>query len=335
MTRLLNGVGLGTFPFANPFTPVPEASAIALIEEYLRRGGKYFDTSPTYAFGAVEEMLGRALRGHRREDFFISTSCGYVRDGDAYRVSGRYEDVVRDCDESLERLGLDFLDIYMSHIPDPETPFAETMGALADLRRAGKVRAIAVSNVTLEQLRQYDASGDVEFVQNRFSLMNRSLSPEFIDYCQANEIGIVAYQVIERGLLTSASKTGSRAYRDGDLRLRKPEFADLVRSRLATWVQRALEPIAADYATSVTAVVIAWMLKQPEIVLAQMGATSLDQLVENLAGASLELTPDALTQIDAAYAELAEEIEEEEGRSVRAFMGLEDYDLYSGSASGR
>src|SRR5579864_2796892 len=262
MTRLLNGVGLGTFPFANPFTPVSESSALALIEEFLRRGGEYFDVSPTYAFGAVEEMLGRALRGRRREEFFISTSCGYVRDGDGYRVSGKYDDVVRDCDESLERLGLDFIDIYMSHIPDPAIPFSETMRALADLRSAGKVRAIAVSNVTLEQLGEYNQGGDVNFVQNRFSLINRSLSSQFIDYCKDNEIGIVAYQVIERGLLTP-SKNGLAEYREGDLRRRKPEFATPVQTRLREWVGRAIEPIADQSGSSVTALAIAWALQQP------------------------------------------------------------------------
>lgn len=336
MQRLSNGVGLGTFPFANPFSYVSDVGTTRIVHHYLESGGEYFDTSPTYAFGVVEESLGRALRGRRRQSFFISSSCGYVRDGNSYRISGRRADVIACCTESLQRLGVDYVDIYSSHIPDPTTSPRETAGALKELQDAGKARACAVSNVTLDQLRCYNGSGAISYVQNRFSLLNRSLDPGFVEYCREHDIGIIAYQVIERGLLTSVHpRSGMRKYRKTDLRRRKPEFARGKQARLRGWVQRAIQPIAAENGISVATLAVAWALNQPGVVLCQMGATSSAQVDDHLRAASFALSDDVAQAIELAYAALETEIRQDEDTSVRGFMGLENYDIYSGSASGR
>ena len=142
--KLLNGIGLGTFPFASPFTKVDESEALNIVTSYINGGGKYIDTAPTYAFGEVENLLGRILKKFNRDDFFINTSCGFIRQGNGYVKSGKYKDVIQDCEESLLRLGLNEIDLYISHTPDTETgtPFSETIAALEDLKKIYVKRSI-------------------------------------------------------------------------------------------------------------------------------------------------------------------------------------------------
>ena len=207
--------------------------------------------------------------------------------------------MIHECDESLRRLKLDYVDLYISHVPDPATPFAETMHALTDLKRAGKAKRIGVSNVSLEQLQDYNASGAVEFVQNRFSLINQDVSAEFQAYCQANNIGVVAYQVLDRGLLTEGvlKKLEMRA---DDLRRRKPEFRENVVRTIGEWVGASLQPIAESASISVTTLAIWWALQQPAIALCQCGATSVEQVRHILAAATFVGSPELKNEIDNA-----------------------------------
>lgn len=333
--KLLNGIGLGTFPLANPFTPVDEQTATRIVKTYLELGGQYIDTAPTYAFGKVETLLGKILKDFPRGRYFVNTSCGYVLgENGQFKVSGRYKDVIEDCEASLYRLGLDALDLYISHIPDPNTPFEETVRAMEDLRKQGKIKNIGVSNVTLEQLKEYNKTGSIQYVQNRFSLLNQSFAPDFIAYCQAHRIGIVAYQVIERGLLTNKVVDGI-VLREGDLRHKKPEFAREIRQVIGQWVGEHLKPIAEDLETSVSALAIWWALQQPAIALCQCGATEEAHVVSNLQAITMAPPSDTLDRINASYQILADEVHKEYSQSIREYMGLAQYSIYSGSASGK
>jgi methylglyoxal reductase len=335
MAMLLNGVGLGTFPFAGPFSEVSDGAA-AVLDAYFEAGGHYIDTAPTYDYGGVESLLGAELRKHPRERYFVNTSCGYVldADGEKFVVSGRPEDVVADCDASLQRLGLDFIDLYISHIPDPNVPFAETVGAMEDLRAAGKIRRIGVSNVTLDQLQEYNASGSISYVQNRFSYLNRSIDADFAAYCAEHEIGVVAYQVIERGMLTAKGNTVF-PLREGDLRNAKAEFAGEVRARISSWVAHSLAPLAAELGVPLSALAIWWALRQPFVALCQFGATSVAQIQDSMRVLALNLPEDVADRMDQAYQRLADEVAEDHGGSVRDFLRLSGYSFYSGSATGK
>lgn len=327
-------IGLGTFPFAGPFTLVDDEQALQIVQAYLDQGGSYLDTAPTYAFGRVESLLGDALRGRARETFFVNTSCGYVREGDGFRVSGKEQDVRADFFESLERLGLEYIDSYISHIPDLDTPFEETVGALELLKAEGLVRHIGVSNVTFDQLKLYCQYGDIELVQNRFSLINRSLDATFIDYCMERGIGIVAYQVIERGILSDVDHRISDL-RSGDLRSTKPEFADEVNALLRPWVKEMLQPIASTAGMSTACLAMAWAASQPGIAVVQAGATSSEQLSVIADARRAEINSSVARDVDDAYAELVARVRTEGASTVREFMGLESYNLYGGSASGK
>lgn len=334
MEKLFNGVGLGTFPFANPFGKVEETVASEVLHMFLRSGGKYIDVAPTYAFGQVEEFLGKELKKYARDDFFINTSCGYVLKDDKFVVSGKYDDVIADCDASLMRLGVDYIDLYISHIPDVSTPFDETMGALKELKQKGKIKHIGVSNVSLRQLKEYNVDGKVEFVQNRFSLLSNNGCEEFRKYLLDNSIGLVAYQVIDRGLLTN-KMLSSFILSENDLRSKKPEFKQEVVQELSRWINESMYPIAQKYGISITTLAIKWARNQDFVAMCQCGATN-PKYIKDFADVTSVNTPsDFYSEVDAAYNILSKHLQNTYGQTVREFMGLESYNLYSGSASGK
>ena len=334
MKKLFNSMGLGTFPFAGPFGKMDDENSREILVSFLNRCGKYIDVAPTYAFGKVEELIGDELSKIPRNRFFINTSCGYVRQGDKFVVSGKYNDVVDDCNASLKRLKLDYIDLYISHIPDINTPFSETVTAMRDLKNAGKIKHIGVSNVSLEQLKEYNYAGDIEFVQNRFSLLNHSINEEFAKYLLDNRIGLVAYQVLDRGLLTD-KMLGDFSVYEGDLRKKKPEFADNIVKEISIWVRDMLYPIAQKYGLSVTALAIKWAQKQKFVAMCQCGATKIEQL-DDFEMAVNKIVPTVFfDEVDAAYNSLENNLLNKYNNTIRQFMGLENYNLYSGSASGK
>lgn len=322
MMKPPNRIGLGTFPFASVFSKVSDYRAKSIVRKFLDLGGFYIDTAPIYGFAQAETLLGRTLQSIPRDKYYIASKCGYVWGSDKKpQLSGKYQDVISEFEKSLRRLNLERIDLYMSHVPDPDTPFEETMSALANLQAQRKIKDIGVSNVSLEQLQEYNKTGLVKFVQNRFSLLNRSFDPDFIAYCEEQGIGIIPYQVIERGLLTDKAVEGIEL-REGDLRHKKPEFVSEVRQVIGRWVGEHLEPIAEDLETSVSALAIWWALQQPAIAFCIVGATEEAQVVSNLRAVSLDPPDDTLERINTSCQALADEIDRNYGKSVREFMGL-------------
>lgn len=332
--KLYNGVGLGTFPFAGPFGSINEEDSSNILKTYLKGGGKYLDVAPTYAFGKVESFLGKELNDIERDKFFVNTSCGYIRNGDGFKVSGKYQDVIDDCEASLKRLGLNYIDLYISHIPDSKTPFSETMSALRKLKNEGKIKKIGVSNVNLEQLQEYNQEGEIEFVQNRFSLLNQAYSNEFIEYITENNIGLVAYQAIERGLLTDKMLKDFKID-SSDLRAKKPEFEKNIVKEISLWVREDLHPIASRNNISITTLAIKWALNNPFVALCQCGATKVSYLDDFFDVNNKDVDDMFFDCIDKAYLKFEDKIRTTYNKTIRQFMGLESYNLYSGSASGK
>jgi aryl-alcohol dehydrogenase-like predicted oxidoreductase len=328
-------IGLGTFPLASPFGAVTHEAAHEVVGAYLRRGGVYIDTAPTYAFGETERLLGEILATVPRESYTLNTSCGWVRRGDEYVLSGKAEDVRMDLEVSLTNLRLDYIDSYISHFPDPNVPFRETMAEMQRAKEEGLVKHLGVSNVDLDQLREYSDHGEVEVVQNRFSLINRSLADDFLKFCQEHAIAIVAYQVIERGLLTDRDEPAT-APREGDLRGRKPEFADGPRQLIKTWVDDRVTPIARRLGVSTEALVMAWTLAAPGVAVVQCGASTVDQLDAFDEARSLQVEAGDAAELEQAYEDLCRRVEAAGHASVREMMGLGGADPLKGlSASGR
>lgn len=315
--KLESTVGLGTFPFSNVFAPVDAKTAEAIIHAFIDEGGKYIQTAPYY--DGVDTLVGQILREIPRDKYYISTLCVKNREGD--RVGNR-QAIFEQCEDSLKHLGLEYIDIYMtSTTKATDASFSETIGAMEDLKEQGKIRHIGVTNVTLEQLMEYNASGSVTFVQNRFSYINRSMDKDFTDYCTSNSIQLVPYGVIEHGLLTSKNLKPFQLRKD-DLRHVLPEFDDERKSLLHHWVLDHVYPIAQKFNTTVEALAIWWALQQPNITIPVVGATEVTQIEESLKALQLPTdAPELLQKMDSAYSKLSEDIEARYSQSVEQYLG--------------
>lgn len=284
-----NRVGLGTYPFANVYSPLSKKGAKNVVRLFIDKGGYYIDTAPVYGFGEVETLLGEVLRDFPREKYYISTKCGYVDvEGKTFQTvqkSGKYEDVIDECEKSLKRLRTDYIDLYFVHWPDPNTPFDETMSALSKLQEDGKIKEIGVSNITLEELQEYNKRGGVKYIQNRFSLINRSISRELEEYMMDNSIKLVPYQIIDRGLLTEKVQEKSTIIGD--------------------WVRTSLSPIAKRAGITLSQLSIAWALHQKFVGFVLVGVTNPQNVEINLHADSILLSDETMRQIDDAIAILS------------------------------
>lgn len=323
-----NRVGLGTFPLASVFSKISKDQAKDIVRNFIKQGGYYIDTAPMYGFGEVELLLGEVLKEFPRDSYYIITKCMYVDvEGKTFQTiqkSGKYDDVIRECDRSLQRMGLDFIDLYFVHSPDPNTPFSETMNALRELKKQGKIKHIGVSNVDLAELKEFNKQGDVEFIQNRFSLINRSINQELADYLIQHNIGLIPYQVIDRGQLTGKVNEGIDQLKEGDLRIGRTDWEPEKLNVIADWVKENVTPIAQKLGITIGQLSVAWALHQPYLSFVIVGVTNPTYIPINLKADALRLTPEVLTEIDHAYAELEEMIKSQYGQSIREFRGLNE-----------
>lgn len=319
--KKLDGIALGTFPFANVFGKIDEQAASDILRQYIEYGGEYIHVSLVYNNGAVEEFLGRELKKYPRDAYKIIACCGWTVENGVTKPSGKKADVEACTNSVLKRLDLNHLDVLMSHTPDNNTPFEETIDAMESLKRAGKCSELCVSNVTLDMLKRYNYSGVVDYIQNRFSLLNQSMDKEFFDYCAFNNVKVTTYQSIERGLLTDRVINGLEI-NPADLRSKKPEFVDLVQSEIGKWVKDEIKPIANDVKTSVMSLVLRWTLQNQPIHTVICGISKMKYFPDYLAAAQLVLSEETLNRLNKAYDNLALYIQVKYNKSIREFMGL-------------
>jgi len=323
-----NRVGLGTFPLADVFSSITPEGAKNIVRSFLDKGGYYIDTAPMYGFGEVENLLGEVLSKHSRGKYYIATKCGYIDvEGKTFQTiqkSGKYDDVIRECERSLKRLKVDCIDLYFMHSPDPNTPVEETMKALIKLQKDGKIKEIGTSNVNLAELKEYNQSGKIKFIQNRFSLLNRSIDVEFEKYLLDNSIKLVPYQVIDRGQLTGKVFEGVGNLRKGDLRIGRSDWlADQV-NIIADWVKSSLSPIAKRLGITLGQLSIAWALHQKFMGFVIIGNTNPDYVEINLKADEIKLDDAVVKEIDLAYKKLKKEVKSKYGKSLREFRGLNE-----------
>ncbi len=311
--KKITGIGLGTFPFSNVFTKVDKNEAKEIVNTFLKSGGIYIETAPLYQ---INDLIREILSDVPREDYYLSTKCvtGVNKNGEKIR-SGKYNSIIEQCDLQLRTLNVDYIDLYMMHFPPSDAPAEETMSALVHLQQEGKIREIGTSNLNLEQLREFNSFGKIRYIQNRFSLINRSLNHEMIEYCIKHGIENIPYQVIERGLLTNKSVTGFK-FREGDLREKKTEFSESVRPIISRWVCNYLKPIADDFGVSVEVLTIWWTLQQPITSLCVIGVTNRNQMEEIMKATRISPPAGTMERIESAYQILA-------SCAVRRVIGLE------------
>ncbi|MBU0569932.1 aldo/keto reductase [Patescibacteria group bacterium] len=327
MPKIINRIGLGTFPLAGVFSKVTKRQAKEIVKAFLDNGGYYIDTAPLYGFGEVEKLLGLVLASYPREKYFLATKCGFVDvEGMTFKTvqkSGKYKDVFRECDRSLKRLKTDFIDLYFVHSPDPNTPFGETMEALGELQKLGKIKEIGVSNVNLKELMEYNKHGKIKYIQNRFSLINQSIDGDFEKYLLKNHIELVPYQPIERGQLTDKVVESLRL-RKGDLRIGRSDWEENRLEVISVWVKKRLVPMAKKLKISIEHLALAWSLHQKYTGFVIVGAANTGQIKNNLKAHEVKLSSRTLEQIENAYKDLKDEIKEKFGQSIREFRGLNE-----------
>jgi methylglyoxal reductase len=308
---IASAVGLGTWAIGGwMWGGTDEAESVAAIKAAIDAGISLIDTAPAYGMGRSEEIVGKAIAG-RRDEVVLATKCGLVWHTDqgrhffdqAGKPVHRYlgpESIAHEVDQSLKRLRTDYIDLYITHWQDPTTPIAETMGALENLRTAGKIRAVGASNVGVDDLRAYLAAGRLDAIQEQYSMVHRDIEAELIPLCLDHGVSILSYSSLALGLLTG--KIGpDRQFSGDDLRKADPRFSAENRSRAAAFAQE-LAPIAKARGTSVAELVIAWTLTRPGITFTLCGARNPDQSRENARASSLVLADTEIDKVTAAAA---------------------------------
>jgi aryl-alcohol dehydrogenase-like predicted oxidoreductase len=253
-----------------------EAESIATIRAAVEHGVTLIDTAPVYGFGRSEEIVGKALaEGALRDRVQIATKAGLAWRGDAPYRDSRPERIRAEIDESLRRLRTDVIDLYQVHWPDPETPIAETARALEDLRRAGKIRAIGVSNFSPAQMDEFRSAARLDAVQSPYNLFEREIDADVLPYAQRTGLTVLSYGALCRGLL-SGRMTLSTRFDGDDLRKVDPKFQG-ARFRQYLAAVEALRRLARErFGKSVLALALRWVLDQGTIAL--WGARRPDQL---------------------------------------------------------
>ena len=288
-------LALGCMGMSGMYGPAEEKASVATIHAALESGITLFDTGDFYGMGHNEMLLGRAL-GSRRGQALISVKFGAMRgpDGSWLGYDARPAAVKNFLAYSLQRLGVDYIDIYRPARHDPAVPIEDTIGAIADLVKAGYVRAIGLSEVGVETIRRAHAVHPIADLQIEYSLISRSPEARIFPVLGELGIGVTAYGVLSRGLLSGSLPSGP-----GDLRKHFPRFTadNLTRNRRLVETLRAL---AAEKGVSATQLAIAWVLAKAESIVAVVGARTVAQLAESLAALEISLSPAELTRMEEA-----------------------------------
>src|ERR1700675_3394156 len=218
-------IGLGCMSLSGAYGKSDDAEAIRVVHHALDRGVNFLDSSDMYGWGHNETLLGKGLSGGRRAGVVLATKFGQTqRPGGANGVDGRPEYVKAACEASLKRLGVEVIDVYFQHRVDPTVPIEDTVGAMADLVKAGKVKALGLSEARPETIRRAHAVHPLAVVQNEFSLLYRAEAEETLKTTRRLKIGFVAYSPLGRGLMTGVTEDPN-ALADTDTRKRHQRFA--------------------------------------------------------------------------------------------------------------
>lgn len=288
-------LALGCMGMSGMYGPADEAESVATIHAALDGGVQLFDTGDFYGQGHNELLLGRALRG-RRDQAIVSVKFGALRgpDGAWLGYDARPAAVKNFLAHSLTRLGLDHVDIYRPARLDPAVPIEETVGAIAELVEAGYVRAVGLSEVGVETIRRAQAVHPIADLQIEYSLLSRGPEARIFPLLAELGIGVTAYGVLSRGLLS-----GSKPAASGDLRAALPRFTGENVERNRKLVD-ALAALARQRRCTTSQLALAWVLARPERVVPVIGARRRAQLEEALGALELRLTPEDVARIEAA-----------------------------------
>ena len=297
---VVSAEGLGCMGMSEFYGATDVAEAVATIHRALELGVTLLDTADMYGPFTNERLVGRAVAG-RREQVVLATKFGNERrpDGSWVGINGRPEYVRAACEASLERLGVDVIDLYYQHRVDRSVPIEETVGAMAELVRAGKVRFLGLSEARPETIRRAHAVHPISALQTEFSLWSRDVEARILPTVRELGVGFVAYSPLGRGFLAGRFRTEEDVRGARDYRSRHPRFqGDNFRSNRG--ILERLEGIAAAKGVTPAQLALAWVLHQGPDVVPIPGTKRVGYLEENVAAVDVELTADDLRRLDSA-----------------------------------
>ena len=299
----LTTVGLGTWAmggddWAFGWGPQDDASSQQSVHEAIDAGINWIDTAPVYGLGRSEEVVGEAVRD-RRSELIVATKCGRV--WDETRTIGKRlnkESVKQEVEESLRRLGIEQIDLYQMHSPEPDEQIEEGWSTIVELINEGKIRFGGVSNFSLEQLKRVHAIHPVTSLQPPYSMFRRAIEDDLLPFCNENNIGVLAYSPMQAGLLTGKfSKERAAALAETDWRKRSPYFNEPQLTVNLETIDR-LRPIAERNGITMAQLALVWIVRESVLTAAIVGARKPGQIGETVKASGVTLSPSDLSEIE-------------------------------------
>lgn len=296
-------LGLGTNAVGghNLFPNLNDEDGIQIVKTALDHGVNFLDTAYAYGFGRSEELIGRAIQGYDRKKIVIATKAAQTP-GHPDQLNNSPEFLKQAVEDALKRLQTDYIDIFYIHFPDEKTPLNEAVKALEEKRQEGKIKAIGISNVSLDQVKEANKDGLVDIVENQYSLLHRDAEKELMPYLKANQISFVPFFPLASGLLTG-KYSSSVSFESDDIRHSNPDFQG---QRFVDIVKRVqqLQPMADKHQSTIAQIVLAWYIKNPDVSVVIPGAKKAKQVAANADAQKVTLSKEEYGTINSLFKDL-------------------------------
>ncbi|MGD0731762.1 MAG: aldo/keto reductase [Terracidiphilus sp.] len=292
-------IGLGTWAIGgSEWGPVPDSEAVSTCLGALERGINLIDTAPIYGHGRAEEIVGKAIRAHgRREDFYIATKAGLEWSSRGVFANSTAVRLRQELEDSLRRLGTDYIDLYQIHWPDTLVPIAEVAALMAEFQREGKVRALGVSNFSVAQMEEFRRVAPLSSNQPPYNLFERQIDASVLPWCAANGVAVLTYSSLCRSLLAGRVHRGM-TFDSKDIRSVDPKFQEPRFSQYITAVERLAAFAREHYGKSVLELAARWVLDRPGVSVALWGAKRPVQLDAVAGVLGWKLDAAAMTEVE-------------------------------------
>ncbi len=285
------GIGTNKVGGHNLFDNLKDQDGFDVVKEALDSGITMIDTAYMYGLGRSEEIIGQVIKNYPRENFKIATKAAQDPDNNL-TINNDPIFLEKSVNDALSRLQTDYIDIFYIHFPDDKTPKYKAVAALNELKKAGKIRAIGLSNFSLEQIKEANKNNQVDYVEDHYNLIQRHVEREIWPYLKENDIKFVPYFPLASGLLT-----GKYTIDDANKfkHLNREEFEKIIQ------ILKGIDVIANKHGATVTQIILAWYIKNPEISAVIPGARVPSQVADNVATLKIDLSTDEYQNIDNAF----------------------------------